>query len=132
MRTSGGITTSLLPKRLVVLSDIIACEYSVSVLVWKIFGQLFVARQRSSTPALMPVRGSKLGAQVDGDSAPGYCASVCCVPERRVGCAKRMLNGPRLEALCGIAPSNPCRRFSSSLKPSWMKVRIQRPLWDEP
>src|SRR6266566_981917 len=113
MRTSGGITTSRLPKRSVVLSDIIACEYSVSVLVWMIFGQVFEARQRSRTPPLMPVRGSKLGAQVDGDSAPGYCASVCWVPERRVGCAKRTLNAPRFDDLCGIAPSNTIRRASS-------------------
>src|SRR5215470_8561317 len=118
MRTSGGITTSLLPKRSVVLSDIMACEYSVSVFVWMILGQLFVARHRSSTPAVMPDSGSELGAQVDGDSAPGYCASVCCVPERRVGCAKRMLNAPRFDALCGIAPSNTMRRASSWLKPS--------------
>src|SRR5437899_5110548 len=99
IRTSGGIATSRLPKRSVVLSDIIACEYSVSVLVCTIFGQLFVARQRSSTPPMMPDRGSKLGAQVEGDSAPGYWASVCCVPESRVGCAKRTLNAPRFDAL---------------------------------
>jgi hypothetical protein len=88
--------------------------------------------QRSSCPAVIPAIGSVLTPHVCDDSAPGNCFSVCCVPDRRVGCAKRTLNAPRFDALCGIAPSNTWLPFSSSLKPSSMNVRIQRPLCDEP
>ena len=97
-----------MPKESVVFSDMSACHHSVSVFVWVILGQVWVWRQRSSCPALIPDSGSRLTSHVCGDSAPGYCASVCCVHDNRVGCAKRMLNAPRLEALCGIAPSNTC------------------------
>src|ERR1700675_2503671 len=110
MRTFDGMTKSFLPNKSVVLSDISDCQYSVSVIVWVIFGQLLVTVQRSSWPALTPDSISLYGAHVCDDSAPGNCASVCCVPESRVGCAKRILKAPRFEALCGIAPSTTMRR----------------------
>src|SRR4051812_26938396 len=105
MRTSGGMGTSRLPSESVVFSDMSACHHSVSLFVCVIFGQVCVVRQRSSWPLLMPDCSSCCGFHVCGDSWPGYCCSVCCVPERRVDCAKRMLNAPRFDALCGIAPS---------------------------
>ena len=132
MRTLLGILRSSVPSEFVVFSAISACQYSVSVLVWKIFGQLSVLRQRSSWPAFTSEMRSWYTPQVCEDSAPGNWRSVCCVPDRRSGWPKRTLNAPRFDALCGIAPSSTRLRFSSSLKPSWMKVRIQRPLCDEP
>src|SRR6266436_3130145 len=132
MRTFFGMLRSRVLSESVVLSAINACQYSVSVLVWKIFGQLRVLRQRSRCPAFTPEIRSKLFPHVCDDSAPGYWRSVCWVPERRSGWPKRTLNAPRFEDLCGMAPSKTRLRFSSWLNPSWMKVRIQRPLCDEP
>src|SRR5215510_8174882 len=71
----------------VVVSDIPDCQYSVSVTVSTTLGQVRVCRQRSSWPPMTPEMGSKLVSHVWGDSPPGNCASVCWVPDRRVGCA---------------------------------------------
>src|SRR5262245_35765434 len=83
MRTFFGIFRSRVLSELVVFSAISACEYSVSVLVWKIFGQLCVLRQRSSWPAFTSESLSWYLPQVCGESAHGYWSSVCFVPERR-------------------------------------------------
>src|SRR5437667_7972655 len=82
MRTFFGILRSRRLSESVVLSAINACQYSVSVLVWKIFGQLWLLRQRSSWPAFTSEILSCSTPQVCGDSAPGYWRSVCCVPDR--------------------------------------------------
>src|SRR5437879_13784523 len=92
MRTFFGTLRSRLLSESVVLSAIRACQYSVSVLVWKIFGQLWLLRQRSSWPAFTSEILSCSTPQVCGDSAPGYWRSVCCVPDRRSGWPKRTLN----------------------------------------
>src|ERR1044072_657995 len=104
MRTFDGSGKSREPNVSVVLSAIVARQYSVSVFVWKIFGHVRDCVQRSSCPAVMPEIGSVLTPHVCDDSAPGNGRSVCCVPKSRVGCAKRTLNAPRFDALCGMAP----------------------------
>src|SRR5258705_3086554 len=132
MRTFFGILRSRVLSESVVLSAINACQYSVSVLVWKIFGQLWLLRQRSSWPAFTSEILSWNTPQVCDDSAPGNWRSVCCVPDRRSGWPKRTLNAPRFDALCGMAPSTTRLRFSSWFKPGWVKVRVLRPLCGEP
>src|SRR5258705_11121593 len=115
MRTFFGILRSRVLSESVVLSAINACQYSVSVLVWKILGQLRLLRQRSSWPAFTSEILSWNLPQVCGDSAPGYWRSVCCVPERRLGMPKRTLNAPRFDALCGIGPSRARLWFSAGV-----------------
>src|SRR5262249_57728917 len=88
IRTSCGIETSFVPKESGVFSDISACHHSVSVFVWMILGHVCVPRQRSSSPPKTPDSLSKITFHVCGDSAPAYCASVCCVPDSRLGSAK--------------------------------------------
>src|SRR5229473_7829222 len=99
MRTLPGIAKSCLPRASVVFSDINDCQYSVSVTVAVIFGQVSLLRQRSSWPAVMPAIGSWLSSQLCGVSWPGNCFSVFAVPEKHKGCAKRTLKAQRLEDL---------------------------------
>src|SRR5256885_13397585 len=113
MRTFFGILRSRRLSESVVLSAINACQYSVSVFVWKIFGQLWLLRQRSSWPAFTSEILSCSTPQVCGDSAPGYWRSVCCVPDRRAGWPERTVDAPRVGGLVGGAPSRATVRFSS-------------------
>ena len=59
-------------------------------------------------------------------------AAVTVALNLQGGYANRTLKAPRFDALCGIAPSKTRSWFAPSLNPSSRKVRIQRPLCDDP